>query len=40
LENLQGQARDSANRRLIQVEGEGFGRIDKQQTNTAPIFEG
>ena len=40
LENLQGQARDSANRRLLQVEGEGFGRIDKKQTNTAPIFEG
>lgn len=40
LENLQGQARDSANRRLLQVEGEGFGRIDKQQPTSAPIFEG
>ena len=40
LENLQGQARDSSNRRLLQVEGEGFGRIEKQQPNIAPIFEG
>lgn len=40
LENLQGQARDSSNRRLLQVEGEGFGRLDKMQPNIAPIFEG
>lgn len=40
IENLQGQARDSSNRRLIQVEGEGFGQIDKQQPNIAPVFEG
>jgi hypothetical protein len=40
LENLQGQARDSSNRRLLQIEGEGFGRYDKQQPNNAPIFEG
>lgn len=40
LENLQGQARDSSNKRLLRVEGEGFGRIDKQQPNIAPVFEG
>ena len=39
LANLQGQ-RDSSGRSLVGVEGDGMGRIDKQQTNTAPIFEG
>jgi len=37
VENLQG-ARDSNGRRLVQLEGDGLGRID--QTNQAPVFEG
>jgi hypothetical protein len=38
MENLQGQ-RDSNGRRLVQVEGEGMGDLDRQPTKS-PIFSG
>jgi hypothetical protein len=37
-ENLQNQ-RDSNGRRLVSVEGEGFGSIEQQSTNN-PVFAG
>lgn len=39
VENLQG-ARDSNGKRLVQLEGDGLGKIDQSQTNQAPVFEG
>jgi len=38
MENLQGQ-RDSNGRRLMEIEGEGIGSIDKQPNRT-PVFSG
>lgn len=39
IDQLQGQ-RDSRGRSLLQLEGDGMGSLDRQQTNSAPVFEG